>query len=357
MIQIFEYLQRKRNQMFIISLFLVILLSSCERSRINFVESENKIDIFIGDKFFTSYLFGGFDYEKINGNTGVGGFDNGFVAKPVLYPIKSPSDITITRGYPLIDITGESKDHPGHLGILFAYLIDRKNNFWDNSSNVIQIKHIEVLDIKVSRKDGKIKTLNNWINHEKKVLLEETREMKFKSAAQGYTIGFDITLMAKDSIVTFPDNKQGLFQIRVADWLRETVESEWMKSRIPNATGTGTYKSSDGAVNEHGIWGRRANWVCLEGNKNGHKVGVAIFDHPESFNHPTHWMVRSYGLFAANPLGQGEFEKLRGVKNPKYLNLTLLKGEKVNFRYQILIYEGEKSIEELDSIYNIYCRD
>jgi hypothetical protein len=35
-----------------------------------------------------------------------------------------------------------------------------------------------------------------------------------------------------------------------------------------------------------------------------------MFDHPQNPRHPTWWHVRDYGLFAANPFGKHDFEKL-----------------------------------------------
>jgi hypothetical protein len=276
------------------------------------------------------------------------------------------SGITITRGYPLENITGESRDHPGHLGILFAYGRVKKDDnkysdatneeFWDNSSDKRQIKHIRIVELKNGKKEGLIKALNHWVGGNGKVLLEEEREMRFRPVGQGYLIDFNVTLTSKDSTIVFQDNKCGLLQIRVADWMRETVESDWMKARVPNSTGTATYRSSNNEKNEQNIYGKRADWVILEGNKNGQNAGVGIFDHPRSFNHPTYWMARSYGLFAANPLGQGDYEESRGVQSPKWLNLTLHIGEKANFRYRMIIYDGKKTDREIGKLYKEYCQ-
>jgi len=35
----------------------------------------------------------------------------------------------------------------------------------------------------------------------------------------------------------------------------------------------------------------------------GETLGVAIFNHPPSFRHPTSWHARTYGLFTANCFG------------------------------------------------------
>jgi hypothetical protein len=106
--------------------------------------------------------------------------------------------------------------------------------------------------------------------------------------------------------------------------------------------------SSEGDRQEKNIWGKRARWVCLEGEKEGRAVGIAIFNHPESVNYPTYWHARGYGLFSANPLGQYAFEKGRGVEKLEALNLTLEVGESANFRFRMVVYEGEKTSAELE---------
>ena len=54
-----------------------------------------------------------------------------------------------------------------------------------------------------------------------KILLEERRKMIFYTRENTNTIDFFITLTAKDTSVIFHDTKEGMFAIRVADWLKE----------------------------------------------------------------------------------------------------------------------------------------
>ena len=73
-------------------------------SRVDFVKTDNKIDVTIDGKHFASYLFGG-PYKVL---PEAGKTDYGFLAKPILLPIKTPSGITVTRGYPLKHVEGQS---------------------------------------------------------------------------------------------------------------------------------------------------------------------------------------------------------------------------------------------------------
>ena len=133
-----------------------------------------------------------------------------------------------------------------------------------------------------------------------------------------------------------------MFAIRLADWLREQG-------------GTGEYLNSESHKNEPNIWGRRAKWVRLEGQKDGNTIGVAIFHHPDSVNYPTFWMARGYGLFSANPLGQYEFETTTKVENPKAFNLTLQPGESALFKFKLIVYDGHKTAQELEKEFQNYA--
>jgi hypothetical protein len=125
-----------------------------------------------------------------------------------------------------------------------------------------------------------------------------------------------------------------MFAIRVADWMTE-------------AKGTGQYLDSKGNTGEPNVWAQKADWVRLQEAKDGKTIGIAIFNHPASACYPTYWHARSYGLFSANPLGQLDFLKGRNVDNPQPLNFTLQPGQNALFRFRMIIYEGQKSADQL----------
>ena len=66
--------------------------------------------------------------------------------------------------------------------------------------------------------------------------------------------------------------------------------------------------------------------------------------------HPTWWHVRDYGLFAANPFGQHDFEKkAKGVGE-----LKLKAGEAVTFRYRFYFHESATEAVDLNARYDEY---
>jgi len=175
----------------------------------------------------------------------------------------------------------------------------------------------------------------DWTAKDGKVLVKENRQMTFQISDWGYSIDFDIDLIANQQKIVFGDTKEGMFAVRLADWFKENG-------------GSGKYFDNEGRKGSGAIWGHRANWVAFQGPKDGKIVGIAIMNHPASVNYPTFWHVRDYGLFAANPLGQGVFEHDTGVASAKPLNLTLQAGQKAYFKFKVLVYDKEMTQGDLD---------
>ncbi|MHC4680995.1 MAG: DUF6807 family protein, partial [Planctomycetota bacterium] len=162
-----------------------------------------------------------------------------------------------------------------------------------------------------------------------------------------YAIDFSIDLTAKNTRVLFEDIEEGMFAIRVSDYLRESDARTALHQGQPlpeeSLSGTGRYFSSNGDETAKNIWGKRARWVALQGVRKDKVVGLAILNHPASINYPTYWHVRNYGLFSANPLGQADFQRQQPKQYRKNkvipLRLTLEKGETVHLRFLVIVYD------------------
>src|SRR5690606_27087376 len=81
-------------------------------------DQEKKVDVFIDDNLFTSYIY------PTN------------IKKPVLYPLITPKGTKITRKYPLEPSVGERVDHPHHVGVWFNYGDVNGLDFWNNSDSI-----------------------------------------------------------------------------------------------------------------------------------------------------------------------------------------------------------------------------
>jgi len=314
----------------IISTFAANLMAG--PPKVELVKGENRIDVVIGGEPFTSYLYGS------------------DLTKPLLVPVRTPSGIEVSRRHPLTRIEGGSTDHEHHVGIFFA--VDQVNgvNFWKNTSVSPQIRHMEITEMAGGTGAGKLSTVSHWMDDKRQVLLEERRTMVFLAGGHEneYAIDLSMDLTAKSPRVLFEDIEEGMFAIRVSDYLRESDPkiSPQQGRPLPNESiaGTGRYFSSNGDVTAKNVWGKRARWVALQGVRQGKVVGVAILNHPAGINYPTYWHVRNYGLFSANPLGQADFQRQQPRKYRKNkimpLRLMLEQGETAHFRFLVIVYEG-----------------
>ncbi len=296
-----------------------------QSAKIEFAPATDKIDVMIAGKLVTSYRF------------------DDSLTKPVLYPIRTPGDVVLTRGFPITPLPGETTDHPHHIGLFFTY--DKVNGmgFWNNTKKPPMINHRKVVSSEPGNGRGKIVTQSEWIGKDgTTVVLVEDRTMVFSPIDGGFSVDLTLDLTAK-SKVEFGDTKEGMFAIRTADWLSEK-------------TGKSRYFSSEGTESSRNIWGKRAKWVALEGKKDDKSVGIAILNHPTSANYPTYWHARDYGLFSANPLGQEEFQKTNKEQDPKPFGLTLEPGKSARFRFMVLFYDGNKTPDQINAIFGTFVK-
>jgi hypothetical protein len=245
--------------------------------------------------------------------------------KPVLWPIIGPTGKPMTRDYPMRNRTGETKDHPHQRSLWFSHGDVNGIDFWGERGKVGTIKHLEFTKI-AGGNPAVISTRNAWLGPDGRPVYEDQRVLHFDTDGDARWIDFDITLKATEGEVTFGDTKEGTFGVRMAETLSV------------DAKRGGKIVNSRGEVNG-AAWGRAAPWVDYFGPLDGKTVGIAIFNHPDSFRYPTYWHVRTYGLFAANPFGLHDFpggKKANGA-------FKVARGESVTLRYRVLLHRGDET--------------
>lgn len=311
-------------------ILVVILLNAHVHTfgQVRFSEKENRIDVLYNGKLITSYLIGR------------------DLLKPCLYPVNTLDGQVMTRQFPFKVVEGESTDHPHHTGLYFTFGSKGEvngNSFWNLHENPPSIQHIELIEKKEEGKRGSLTTVSHWVDKDGQAILKESRTMTFNfDQKDGYTIDFNISLEATDTDVTFKDTKEGMFAMRVADWMCEKSKG--------SVKGTGKYTNAQGLTTEDNIWGKQSEWVKLEGQRDGKTYGLAILHHPESVNFPTYWHARGYGCFAANPVGQFDFQS-KYMDSPQKRDLVIKAGEQADFIFRLLVYESSKNMEELKRVF------
>lgn len=280
--------------------------------------------------------------------------------KPVLFPIRTITGNTVTRGWPVAPRAGERTDHPHHVGLWFTYESVNGLDFWNNSnaiapekkSNYGSIRHKRVVEKRIVGSQARLVTLSNWVNPAGEVLLEETTTFDFTIAGNTFVIDRRSSLKAVAEKVVFKDVKDGALGIRVARSLElpstqqdNFVDGNGNVTTVPQLNNdgvTGNYLNREN-VQGDSTWGKRSDWTVLQGKKDGEDISIAIIDHPRNIGYPTYWHARGYGLFAANPFGQKVFSK-----GAQELNFELVKDKPVTLRYRVLIHSGTLDATGID---------
>lgn len=308
-------------------LFAILTAAATLSAQVAFDQKDERIDITIDGKPFSTFYFGP------------------ETTKPYLHPLRAPDGTIVTRGYPMEEIVGEQTDHAHHRSMWFSHGEVNGFDFWANEKTqtppekkgtiaLDSVQTVRVLGKGDKRgNNGRIRVKFNWNRPDGATLLSEDRSMIFRGAMKDRIVNFDITLTAVADKVHFGDTKEGGFSVRVA------TELEEQHFRAKGIARTGKITNAEGKTTEANAWGKRSPWVDYAGSIAGKPMGIAIFDHPSNPKHPTYWHVRSYGLFAANIFGEHHFH----ADESRDGGITLAKGEKLSFRYRILIHDGSSA--------------
>jgi hypothetical protein len=265
------------------------------------------------------------------------------VPRPYCYPLIGPGDVAMTRNWPMKDTPGEEHDHPHHRSLWFAHGSINGYDFWSEEKTFGKTVHDGFLEVKSGARAGVIRERNKWVAADGTVVCTDERTLRFynPTRASERVMDFDITLLASNGALTFGDTKEGTMAVRLAETMR--LKGKVGKGHIVNSAG----------VRDGQTWGKRADWCDYYGPVGGKTVGIAIFDHPQNPRHPTWWHVRDYGLFAANPFGQHDFESLR---DKTVGNLVVPAGKSITFRYRFYLHEGDDQQAKVAEKYKEYAR-
>jgi len=265
------------------------------------------------------------------------------VPRPYCYPLIGPGGLPMTRNWPMKDVPDEAHDHPHHRSLWFAHGSVNGYDFWSEQKAFGKTVHQDFLEIKSGSRVGIIRATNNWVAADGTLVCTDERTLRiYAPGSPGERVlDFDITLFASNGDVTFGDTKEGTMAVRLAPTLR-------LKGKV----GEGHIVQSTG-VRDGKTWGKRAAWCDYYGPVQGKTVGIAIFDHPQNPRHPTWWHVRDYGLFAANPFGQHNFEDLA---NKTAGNLVVPAGKSITFRYRFYLHEGDDQQANVAAKYRQYAK-
>ena len=150
--------------------------------------------------------------------------------KPFLAPVRSASGKIVTRGFPMENMPGESRDHLHHRGLWFSYDDVNGVKFWENDPSYTKPQHRQDRGSRCALEgrhgSGTLAATMDWKDPKGKTLLVEDRDMTFSGDSKLRIIDFHITLTAAVD-VTFGDTKEGAFAIRLAEPSRSARAGTW----------------------------------------------------------------------------------------------------------------------------------
>ena len=322
-----------------LSLFLLsagaVLAVSCAFGADESVQLQREathINVIIGGKPFTTYYF---DPE---------------VAKPYFMPLRSAQGTVITRGFPIGNTVPPERQHdrnlePHQRPMYFGHGNVDGIDFWGEalypkwSDGTVFGRTVlaKIEEVKDGPDSGTIRALFHLVGPRGRIITDETQSFVFRGGQDLRMIDCEFTITANHGAdVAIGDSKEGSFAIRVVKELYSPP---------------GHMVNSNGGVGEKEIWGKRANWVDYYGKVGTEELGVAIFDSPRSFRHPTYWHARGYGLFAVNPFGIREFT---GDDNNDG-SWTIPQGKSLTLRYRVLIHHGDYKQAHVAEAYQQYA--
>ena len=148
------------KKLIIVLICLTLFSVAMAKPKVELVQSENKVDVLVDGKAFTSYVYG----------------DN--LPKSSLVPVRTTSGLVVTRRYPLVELPDpHDNDHEHHVGIYFAVDYVNGTKFWNNTKTSPQIKHISIDSVTGGDGKGILTTTSEWVDKKKVTVLEEKRKM------------------------------------------------------------------------------------------------------------------------------------------------------------------------------------
>lgn len=314
-----------------------IVISSCARAADESVQLKREgthINVLVGGQPFTTYYF------------------NPKIAKPYFMPLRSREGTVITRGFPIGNTVPPAHQHdpdlePHQRPMYFGHGNVDGIDFWGEavfpkwSDDTVFGRTVlaKIEEMKSGPHSGTLRALFHLVAPSGRIIADETQAYVFRGGKQTRMIDCEFTITANHGAdVTMGDTKEGTFALRLTKALN-----------VP----PGHMVNSNGEIGEKEVWGKRANWVDYYGKVGNEEVGVAIFDSPKSFRHPTYWHARGYGLFAANPFGIREFTG----DASKDGSWTIKQGKSLTFRYRVFIHHGDYKQAHVAEAYQQYASE
>ncbi|MBP5317682.1 MAG: PmoA family protein [Bacteroidales bacterium] len=277
-----------------------------ENRTVRAVKIGNRIDVNIGNLFFTSYRFE--DDEKY----------------PFFFPVNSPvSGASVT--------SMRNGIYPHHSSLFFG--CDRVNggNYWQEGLDRGRIISVGARVLETGGERAVIEDECIWKRPDADAPVKDKRLITITSPSPNiFQIDFDIEMeMLMDVVI--PVTNHSLFSVRMAEDL--------------SVKQGGVMVNSEGQSGEKATFGQRAAWMDFYGKRQSTGFeGIAILQHPSNKWFPSPWFTRDYGFMSPTPMYWPENGEATSLK----------KGEKVKLRYRVIVHGGTTQDAAISAAYEKY---
>ncbi|MAE59919.1 MAG: hypothetical protein CMJ49_01030 [Planctomycetaceae bacterium] len=293
---------------------------------LNHQEGAQRIEIRVGRKAFATYCY------------------DPAVARPYFYPFLGPGGAQLTRAYPMIEhVAGETDDHKHHRSVWVAHGDVNGTDNWMEEEDHAWQAHQEFGAVISGAVFGQFQQRLIWQDRDRQPIMEEWRTARVLNTPDAARLmDLEVALRPLSGDVRLGDTKEGgVCSVRVAT----TMDGDK----------GGQIENSVGGIGEAETWGKPAHWCDYSGpaaDADGqmHHVGIAIFDHPFNFRHPTPWHVRNYGLMTANPFGHSAFQSGWLTEGSH----TIAADETLTFRYRLYCHKFDAGKGRVGDRYHDY---
>lgn len=279
-----------------------------QKQEVSATKVGNRIDVTIGEQFFTSYRFQ--PDEKY----------------PFFFPVNGPvsgAGVTSMR----------NGQYPHHSSLFFG--CDRVNggNYWQEGLERGRIISVGARIVEAKGERVVIEDECIWKRPDAEAPIMDRRKIVISAPSpELYQLDFDIEMeMLID--VTIQKTNHSLFSARVDPDL--TVKQG------------GVMINSEGKQGEKGTFGVGAAWIDCYGERKTGKEGIAIMQHPSNRWYPSPWFTRDYGFMSPTPMYWPENGKTTDLK----------KGEKIALRYRVLIHKGDSQEAGIATLFEQYMKE
>lgn len=289
----------------IVLLAIAVLASVSLFAQINAVKVGSKINVTVGGKFFTSYIFS--PDEKY----------------PFFYPVNGPSSggsVTSMR----------NGEYPHHSSLFFGCDMLNDGNYWQEG---LERGRIISVNAEILKEGGDSVVISDeciWSRPGALSPMKDKRLITITSPSPEIRIiDFAVEMEALQDVVIKKTN-HSLFSARIAADLSVKNGGEMM--------------NAEEASGEKDTFGKSSAWMSLSGRRGETVEGLVMMQHPSNRWYPAPWFTRDYGFISPTPMYWPE----NGV------DIRLPKGDNIVLKYRVIVRSGVLSAEAVAHYFENY---